>query len=457
MDEKQLKMEFMSILSESHPGLTFEEYRDACVYLLFYQYCCLRFADRLEDTVLLRELVRMAVRGKLQIPSFLRFMENASGYMRICDSQLSFFEYTFVDRLKESISQEKQKSYARFIRKLIKKIDAWDCDELLLEMYPDLFSELVKAFAGSKKETSISDQLCSLYRYLFDMSGAACESMLVPEFGYGLLYNVMEEEGSEPAFYGNETHREYMEIFHMICYMKGRDPGKVNVSMDYVWNEQGALSGRIDRIAIYMPEGVEGGKLLVEPDSLPWDKDLLNSRAKGELPFLLSSLPYLNRTGCLTAVLPGAMLYREGKEAQIRKYLIDELDCLEAVILLPDSVFSSLGQKEIMLFFRMNRDSDKIMLFDASEASGFDEDTLDRIGTAIREGKNEAGFCAAVSREDIRKNNYNLNLPRYISKTVREISLDVEARRERIRQIDRELKEIDEMIAMYRRALEIQG
>ena len=243
----------------------------------------------------------------------------------------------------------------------------------------------------------------------------------------------------------------------MTSYMKERDPEKVDVTMDYVWNRQGALSGRIDRIAIYMPEGVEGGKLLVDPDSLPWDKDLLNSRAKGELPFLLSSLPYLSRKGCLAAVLPGAMLYREGKEAQIRKYLIDELDCLEAVILLPDNVFTSLGQKEIMLFFRMSRKSDKIMLFDASETGGFDEETLDRIGTAIREEKDEAGFCAAVSREDIRKNNYNLNLPRYISKTVREISLDVEARRERIRQIDKELKEIDEMIAMYRRALEIRG
>ena len=47
MDEKQLQYEFLSILSESHPGLTFEEYRDSCVFLLFYQYLCLKYDDLL--------------------------------------------------------------------------------------------------------------------------------------------------------------------------------------------------------------------------------------------------------------------------------------------------------------------------------------------------------------------------------------------------------------------------
>ena len=74
MDEKQLHYEFMSIPGESHPGLTFEEYRDTCVFLLFYHYLCLRFDDRLDDAYKLDAMVRMAVRGKLQLPSFLRFI-----------------------------------------------------------------------------------------------------------------------------------------------------------------------------------------------------------------------------------------------------------------------------------------------------------------------------------------------------------------------------------------------
>ena len=59
MDEKQLQYEFLSILSESHPGLTFEEYRDSCVFLLFYQYLCLKHGDSLEEAYKPGELVKI--------------------------------------------------------------------------------------------------------------------------------------------------------------------------------------------------------------------------------------------------------------------------------------------------------------------------------------------------------------------------------------------------------------
>ena len=64
----------MSILSESHPGLTFEEYRDSCVFLLFYQYLSIRFEDSLEERYAMSAMVRMAVRGKLQMPTFIKFI-----------------------------------------------------------------------------------------------------------------------------------------------------------------------------------------------------------------------------------------------------------------------------------------------------------------------------------------------------------------------------------------------
>ena len=65
MDEKQLQYEFLSILSESHPGLTFEEYRDSCVFLLFYQYLCLKHGDSLEEVYKPGELVKIGFAAAL--------------------------------------------------------------------------------------------------------------------------------------------------------------------------------------------------------------------------------------------------------------------------------------------------------------------------------------------------------------------------------------------------------
>ena len=128
MDKNQLSIEYMSILTESHPGLTFEEYRECCVFILFYEYCCLRYGKDLDDRYKLKELVRLAIRGKLQIPSFLRFMEAASSFIHLAGCPYRLMDLSFADMLRELHSQEKQKSLARFIRKLIKKIDAWNSE-----------------------------------------------------------------------------------------------------------------------------------------------------------------------------------------------------------------------------------------------------------------------------------------------------------------------------------------
>ena len=101
MDKKQLTTEYMSILSESHPGLTFEEYRDCCVFLLFYKYCCLAYGDFLDDQYKLKELVRMAIRGKLQIPSFLRFVESASSFLHLAGSPIRLLDLSFGRMLQE--------------------------------------------------------------------------------------------------------------------------------------------------------------------------------------------------------------------------------------------------------------------------------------------------------------------------------------------------------------------
>ena len=140
MDEKQLQYEFLSILSESHPGLTFEEYRDSCVFLLFYQYLCLKHGDSLEETYKPGELVKMAIRGKLQVASFLKFMESASSFLHLLNKDFQLTEFSFYKSLERVHSLEKQKSYARFFRKFLKK--TYDIVRLVLPIYRYLFLTL---------------------------------------------------------------------------------------------------------------------------------------------------------------------------------------------------------------------------------------------------------------------------------------------------------------------------
>ncbi len=95
------------------------------------------------------------------------------------------------------------------------------------------------------------------------------------------------------------------------------------------------------------------------------------------------------------------------------------------------------------------------MFFDCSETECFGKEQLHTIEIAWKERKTIPGFCSRVEQPDLEKNDYNLNLPRYIVKKVKLAKIDIEAKKKRIEEIDRELEEIEKRIAMYKRDLEL--
>lgn len=453
MDEKQLNYEFMSILSESHPGLTFEEYRDNCVFLLFYQYLCLRFNDAFEEQYKLSAMVRLAVRGKLQLGAFIKFAENASPFIHMAGAPFQLTEFSFYQKLLKVQSLEKQKSFARFIRKLIKKMDSWDCPDMLYAHFGDLFGKLLVGFSRMKKDTYISEGLLSLHHMFFE--GENVRKVFLPDFQYGILLGAMLSGIEEGEIFGYEQRESLMELFRMYCYIKHVPKESLHICRKEVWESDAGYAGQFDAVSIFMPDGVEPGTLLLKREHMAEETRQMTTVAKGEFPLILSALPLLRDRGLMTVVIPSALLYREGKEAQIRRFLVEEMNCLEAVMLLPDHAFQSTGQNEVLLFFRKNREREEIMFFDCSEMDSLEGEDLSSIRNAWKEKKTVPGFCSLVSRKHIKENDYNLNLPRYITRSVRAAQIDLEQRRRRIEEIDRELLEIEKRIAMYRRDLNL--
>ena len=458
MDEKQRKYQFMTVLSESHPGLTFEEYRDSCIFLLFYHYLCLRFDEEMEENYKLHMMVRMAVRGKLQMDSFLRFIENASAYLYALCPEFNLTDFSFYKSLLEVETQEKQKSYARFIRKLIKKMDSWGVEEDLLQLYPACFEALMIEFSNMKKETGIPENILALYDMFCEKDHAEkSRKVFQPEFRYGSLLRRLLSDCQDPFYCGYEISEDYIELMRILCYLHGISPDNYYFSNPKEWIRQKRFLGQMDTVCVYKPEGVEAGSFLSAGEENASIKSLLQTKTKGELPFLLSAFPLLREDGDVIAIMPSSLLYREGRENQIRRYLVDDLNCLDTVLLLPDSIFPSIGQQEVFLYLKKNRDHEEVMFFDCSSLESFDENTLKEIRKSWKGRKSVSGFCRCADREEISKNDYNLNLPRYIKKPMGIEIIDIDTKRKRIEEIGRELKEINERIEMYRRDLELDA
>lgn len=167
------------------------------------------------------------------------------------------------------------------------------------------------------------------------------------------------------------------------------------------------------------------------PYSHPWDsvnKETdarfrqygLAPKTKADYAFLLHELYHLKPDGILTIVLPHGVLFRGGSEQQIRANLIEKNN-IDAIIGLPANIFFGTGIPTLIMVLKKNRGNEGVLIIDASK--GFVKDgkqnklracDVKKIADTYRDRKKIEGYSREVSRDEIRKNDYNLNIPRYV-------------------------------------------
>ena len=145
-------------------------------------------------------------------------------------------------------------------------------------------------------------------------------------------------------------------------------------------------------------------------------------KSKADYAFLLHDLYHLKPDGIMTIVLPHGVLFRGDAEGQIRKQLL-ELNHIDAIIGLPPNIFFGTGIPTIIMVLKKNRPDTDVMIIDAS--NGFEKvgksnqlraSDIKRITDTVIGRISIPGYSRAVTLKEIRENEYNLNIPRYIEK-----------------------------------------
>jgi len=133
---------------------------------------------------------------------------------------------------------------------------------------------------------------------------------------------------------------------------------------------------------------------------------------------LLHDLYHLKPDGIMTIVLPHGVLFRSGEEGEIRKNLIEKNN-IDAIIGLPANMFYGTGIPTIIMVLKQKRDNSDVLIVDASkyfEKAGkknqLRTSDIKRIVDAVVGRKDIDKFSRKVSRQEIRDNDYNLNIPR---------------------------------------------
>lgn len=178
----------------------------------------------------------------------------------------------------------------------------------------------------------------------------------------------------------------------------------------------------------------------------------LAPKTKADYAFLLHELHHLKPDGILTIVLPHGVLFRgkapkiydkdgnilpieqreEGQaEGQIRANLIEKNN-IDAIIGLPANIFFGTQIPTLIMVLKKNRGNEGVLFIDASK--GFEKQgkqnklracDVKKIADTYRERKEISGYSRVVSRDEIRRNEYNLNIPRYVDSSEAPIKYDI--------------------------------
>ncbi|MBR1919889.1 MAG: type I restriction-modification system subunit M [Spirochaetales bacterium] len=159
----------------------------------------------------------------------------------------------------------------------------------------------------------------------------------------------------------------------------------------------------------------------------------LAPKGKADYAFLLHNLYHTNDNGIMTIVLPHGVLFRGGEEGTIRKNLIEN-NKIDAIIGLPANIFFGTGIPTIIMVLRKNRPNTDVLIIDASK--GFVKEgkqnklrasDIKRITDTYIERADVDKYSRKVSRDEIRANDYNLNIPRYVDSSEKPETFDIYA------------------------------
>ena len=291
-----------------------------------------------------------------------------------------------------------------------------------------LMSEIIADHLKDKKEIQIYDPT----------SGSG--SLLI-NIGKSVAKHVDDENNIK--YYAQELKQNTYNLTRMNLVMRGLLPHNIVTRNGDTLEDDWPYFEESDPIGSYNPLYVDA-VVSNPPYSQKWDSDNkdadpryasygLAPKGKADYAFLLHDLYHVKPEGIMTIVLPHGVLFRGGEEGVIRKNLI-ERNNIDAIIGLPSNIFFGTGIPTIIMVLRQKRERTDVLIVDASK--GFIKEgknnklracDIRKIADTVIKRKPQPKFARLVTRDEIRENDYNLNIPRYVDSSETTESWDIYA------------------------------
>ena len=278
----------------------------------------------------------------------------------------------------------------------------------------------------------------------------------------------LERHGQNPknlSFFGQEKNLGTWAICKMNMLLHGLGSAKIekgDTIRDPRLVDGGALRV-FDRVIANPPFSLdEWGREVAEHDGYGRFRFGVPPKGKGDLAFVQHMIATTNKTGMVGVVMPHGVLFRGAAEGDIRKGILQE-DLVEAVVGLPSNLFYGTGIPAAILVLNQRKPAErqrKVLFIEASRefregsAQNYlrDQD-VSKIAAAFHSFKDVEKYARVVGLDEIAKNDFNLNINRYVETADAVVKVDVAAAIVKLRELEKRRSEAEGRMNGYLKEL----
>ncbi len=359
------------------------------------------------------------------------------------------------------------------IVKVLSHLDAIDfkLEDTEADVLGDAYEYLIGQFASSagKKagEFYTPQQVSMILAKIVSTGKTKLKSVYDPTCGSGsLLLRVAKEVKDVGGFYGQESNPTTFNLCRMNMIMHDVHYRKFDIRNDDTLEHPQHIDMKFEAVVANPPFSANwSANPLFMSDDRFGSYGKLAPSSKADFAFLLHMFHQLSDDGTMACVLPHGVLFRGGAEGHIRKVLIEDRNVLDAVIGLPANVFYGTSIPTCILVLKNNRENrDNILFIDASQhfekvktQNYLRPEDIEKIVNTYRERKAEDKYSYVSHIEEVRENDFNLNIPRYVDTFEEEEAVDLQAVAKELKALEDEMQETDKVIADHCKELGIEA
>jgi type I restriction enzyme M protein len=340
--------------------------------------------------------------------------------------------------------------------------------DVLGDAYEYLISQFAAGAGKKAGEFYTPQQVSKILAKIVTTGKTKLKSAYDPTCGSGSLLLRVSKEAEVSEFFGQELNNTTYNLARMNMILHDVHYSRFDIRQEDTLEAPQHLDKKFEAVVANPPFSSQWkGKdnPLHSNDERFAQYGRLAPTSKADFAFVQHMVYQLAENGTMACVLPHGVLFRGSAEGEIRKYLIKELNYLDAVIGLPANVFYGTSIPTCILVLKKCRQADDSILF--IDASGDEHYIKEKTQNVLRESdieeivntyrnrevKDKYSYLATL--EEIAENDYNLNIPRYVDTFEEEEPIELDEVSKELEEINKEMEEVDKEIEGFCKELNI--